>query len=138
MEITSVTVDGFRNLTGTLSAAPGLNVLWGGNGQGKTNWLEAIYLLATTKSFRTHQPQELMAFGAAAAHLRLEVQRRTGSPVTLDMHLEAGRKVMLVNGKRAALRDYLDNSWCLPTGARRWMSSAGSRSSAGGFSTGAS
>jgi DNA replication and repair protein RecF len=107
MEITSVTVDGFRNLTGTLSAAPGLNVLWGGNGQGKTNWLEAIYLLATTKSFRTHQPQELMAFGAAAAHLRLEVQRRTGSPVTLDMHLEAGRKVMLVNGKRAALRDYL-------------------------------
>ncbi len=107
MEITSVTVDGFRNLTGTLSAAPGLNVLWGGNGQGKTNWLEAIYLLATTKSFRTHQPQELIAFGAAAAHLRLEVQRRTGSPVTLDVHLEAGRKVTLVNGKRAALRDYL-------------------------------
>ncbi len=107
MEITSVTVDGFRNLAGTLSAAPGLNVLWGDNGQGKTNWLEAIYMLATTKSFRTHQPQELMAFGAAAAHLRLEVQRRTGSPVTLDVHLEAGRKVMLVNSKRAALRDYL-------------------------------
>jgi DNA replication and repair protein RecF len=106
MEITLVTADGFRNLAGTLSAAPGLNVLWGGNGQGKTNWLEAIYMLATTKSFRTHQPQELIAFGAAAAHLRLEVQRRTG-PVTLDVHLEPGRKVMLVNGKRAGLHDYL-------------------------------
>ncbi|MGQ9896204.1 MAG: DNA replication/repair protein RecF [Acidobacteriota bacterium] len=108
MEITSVTVDGFRNLAGVLSAAPGLNVLWGDNGQGKTNWLEAIYLLATTKSFRTHQPQEMIAFGTASAHLRLEVQRRTG-PVRLDMHLEAGHKVMLVNGKRATLRDYLGN-----------------------------
>lgn len=106
MEITAVTADGFRNLAGTLYAAPGLNVLWGDNGQGKTNWLEAVYLLATTKSFRTHQPQDGVAFGAGAAHLRAEVVRRS-TPVTLDLHLEAGRKTLLVNGKRAALNEYL-------------------------------
>ncbi|MCS7081234.1 MAG: DNA replication and repair protein RecF [Chloracidobacterium sp.] len=106
MDIASVTVDGFRNLAGTLPAAPGLNVLWGDNGQGKTNWLEAVYLLATTKSFRTHQPQEVIAFGATAAHLRAEIVRRS-TPVTLDIHLEGGRKTLFVNGKRVALNEYL-------------------------------
>ncbi|OYT72174.1 MAG: hypothetical protein CFK52_05840 [Chloracidobacterium sp. CP2_5A] len=106
MDIVSVRADGFRNLAGTLRAAPGLNVLWGDNGQGKTNWLEAIYLLATTKSFRSHQSQDFIAFGAKAAHLRAEIARRS-APVTLDLHLEAGRKTLFVNGKRAALSDYL-------------------------------
>ncbi len=106
MDIVSVTADGFRNLAGTLRAAPGLNVLWGDNGQGKTNWLEAIYLLATTKSFRAHQSQDFIAFGATAAHLRAEIARRA-APVTLDLRLEAGRKALFVNGKRVALSEYL-------------------------------
>ncbi len=106
MEITSVTVDGFRNLAGTFCVAPGLNVLWGDNGQGKTNWLEAIYLLATTKSFRTGRLQEVIAFGRPAAHLRAEVVRRS-TPVTLDLHLEANRKTLFVNGKRAVVGEYL-------------------------------
>ena len=37
----------FRNLSGKISWGPGLNVIFGENGQEKTNWLEAIYLLAT-------------------------------------------------------------------------------------------
>ena len=48
----------FRNLNGYLSPSNGLNILVGDNGQGKTNWLEAIHLLATTRSFRTPKPQE--------------------------------------------------------------------------------
>ena len=44
----------FRNLADAETAFhPQANILVGRNGQGKTNLLEAIYFLATTKSFRT-------------------------------------------------------------------------------------
>ena len=52
----------FRNLSGKVFWGAGLNVIYGDNGQGKTNWLEAIYLLATSKSFRTQKPQEAVRF----------------------------------------------------------------------------
>jgi len=39
---------------------PGLNILFGQNGQGKTNILESLYYLALTKSFRTNTDQNLV------------------------------------------------------------------------------
>lgn len=39
---------------------PGLNILFGQNGQGKTNILESLYYLALTKSFRTNIDQNLV------------------------------------------------------------------------------
>ncbi len=53
MLLESVEVLNFRNLQGGMKFGPGLNVLAGENGQGKTNWLEAIAVLASTRSFRT-------------------------------------------------------------------------------------
>ena len=41
-------VHNFRNLSGKVNWGPGLNIIYGENGQGKTNWLEAIYLLSTS------------------------------------------------------------------------------------------
>ena len=52
MLLESIEAHNFRNLGGEIFWGEGLNVISGENGQGKTNWLEAIYLLATTKSFR--------------------------------------------------------------------------------------
>jgi DNA replication and repair protein RecF len=42
----------------------GLNILYGGNAQGKSNLLEAIFFLATGKSFRTYRDRELAYMGA--------------------------------------------------------------------------
>ena len=53
MLLESLEVHNFRNLQGEISCGRYLNIIFGDNGQGKTNWLEAIYLLSTTKSFRT-------------------------------------------------------------------------------------
>lgn len=46
-----------------------LNVIAGNNGQGKTSILEAIYILATSRSFRTSKLPELLRHGTAAARL---------------------------------------------------------------------
>ncbi len=51
----------FRNYSKeSIVFKPGTNILFGKNGQGKTNILESIYYLALTKSFRTNSDQNLV------------------------------------------------------------------------------
>ena len=45
----------------------------GDNGQGKTNLLEAIYVVSTLRSFRTPRLSDLVAFGKAEAKLGARV-----------------------------------------------------------------
>jgi DNA replication and repair protein RecF len=53
----------FRNLAGeSILFSPGVNLLVGGNGQGKTNILEAIHFFKFGRSFRTHRDTELIQF----------------------------------------------------------------------------
>ena len=47
-----------------LELPPGLVVVYGGNGQGKSNLLEAAYLLALTRSHRAESERELVRFEA--------------------------------------------------------------------------
>ncbi len=63
MLLAAIEATNFRNLSGRIEWGPRLNIIYGNNGQGKTNWLEAIYLLARTKSFRTQRLQEAIRFG---------------------------------------------------------------------------
>src|SRR3712207_2355007 len=75
MLLESLEAHQFRNLGGKILWGDGLNIIYGENGQGKTNWLEAIYLLATSKSFRTQRPQEAIRFGENLAVVRGRVAR---------------------------------------------------------------
>lgn len=98
----------FRNLAGTSEFSPGLNVIHGANAQGKSSWLEAIYLLATTKSFRTAHPREVINHTTTEAILRGTVQREH---LTKDLQLliTEQTKQTFVNGKREAVARYLGN-----------------------------
>jgi DNA replication and repair protein RecF len=64
-------VRSFRNLE-AVDLEPGerFNVVSGDNGQGKTNLLEALYVAATSKSFRTSKLGELVGFGRELASVR--------------------------------------------------------------------
>jgi DNA replication and repair protein RecF len=53
-------------------------VFFGGNAQGKTNLLEAVALLALTRSPRTQQATELVRFGQPAARVTCGVQTEKG------------------------------------------------------------
>jgi DNA replication and repair protein RecF len=60
-----LTLDEFRNYRHlALEVAPGVTVLEGDNASGKTSLLEAVYLLATTRSSRTSSDLELINFAA--------------------------------------------------------------------------
>ena len=61
-------IRGLRNISALeLLPAPRLNVIVGDNGQGKTSVLEALYLVATTKSFRAERLATLIQAGGEQA-----------------------------------------------------------------------
>lgn len=111
MIITEINSDGFRNLEGALECAPGINILCGDNAQGKTNWLEAIYLLGSTKSFRTSSLRETLRLGqgqTAQAFVRGSVVRERLTK-ELQVQLEENSKSFYINSKREAVTRYLGN-----------------------------
>ena len=57
---------------------PGVNVLIGDNGSGKTNVLEAIGYLSSLRSFRRSPDAALVATGAEMAVIRGGIQRDAG------------------------------------------------------------
>src|SRR5919199_486632 len=102
-----IEVHNFRNLSGRVSWGNGLNIIYGDNGQGKTNWLEAIYTLATTKSFRTQKLQEAVRFHEELAVVRGSVAESAEVHRELSVALQGNTKTITVNGKREAVTRYL-------------------------------
>jgi DNA replication and repair protein RecF len=100
-------VHNFRNLSGKVSWGNGLNIIYGDNGQGKTNWLEAIYALATTKSFRTQRLQEAIRFGEDLTVVRGRVRQSLDVHRDLQINLQGNTKSISINGKREAVARYL-------------------------------
>lgn len=108
MLLTRIEASGFRNLEGFAELGPGLNIFYGDNAQGKTNWLEAIYILGNTKSFRTSQLRECISFNHPQALLRGETLRGSVTK-QIQLLIAEDSKQLFVNGKREALARYLGN-----------------------------
>src|SRR5450432_2963886 len=107
MLLESIEAHNFRNLTGKIFWGPGLNIIYGNNGQGKTNWLEAIHPLARTKSFRTQHLQESIRFGANQASIQGRVSYSTDLYRDLQVSLSGNTKSISINGKREPLGRYI-------------------------------
>jgi DNA replication and repair protein RecF len=78
-----------------LSLVEGLTVIAGDNGQGKTNLLEAVYLLSTTRLWRRSRDAEAITVGRSAATVKGELFDGTAISVQLA---EGVRKRVSVNG----------------------------------------
>src|ERR1044072_3949605 len=96
-----------RNLDGKIEWGPHLNIIYGNNGQGKTNWLEAIHVLARTKSFRTQRLQEAIKFGEHLAVIRGHVTTGADPKRDLQVTLQDNSKTIFVNAKPDPLTRYL-------------------------------
>lgn len=99
MQVERLYAEDFRNLERVdLELHDRFNIFEGRNGQGKTNLLEAIYLLASFKSFRKPKNVELVRFGAEAATLRAEVVRR-GLTRTIGLEVRPKGRRGFLDGK---------------------------------------
>ena len=88
MYIRSLQLANFRNYESlSLEFSEGTNILYGDNAQGKTNILEALYLVATTKSHRSVRDRDMIRFGCQEDQV--------------DMHLRAAKtKGLAINGQK--------------------------------------
>lgn len=81
-----------------LEPGPAFNVLSGDNGQGKTNFLEAIYALCTLRSFRTSRLADLIAIGATEAKISGRVHTGDLDRV-YELELREGGRTARLDGK---------------------------------------
>ena len=104
MILRALRIGAWRNLAGvTLTPGPRATVLHGQNGQGKTNVVEAAYVLTTFRSFRTQRLEEACPWGAREARVAAEVGV-SGLERRIDLAVDSGRKLARLDGK-AVRRD---------------------------------
>lgn len=113
MLLESLEVENFRNLRGKMFFGKGLNIIFGENGQGKTNWLEAIYTLATTKSFKTNKLIEAVNFNESLAWIRGSVQQSAEIRRTIQVTLQNNSKTLSINGKKETVHRYLGQLYAI-------------------------
>jgi len=100
VEIASLYLQDFRNYDALrLDLDPGLNVFVGQNAAGKTNILEAAYLLSTARSHRGGRDAEMVRWGQAGYSIGATVLRE-GCRVTLALRYSSDqrRKTAMVEG----------------------------------------
>ncbi|MCB1023193.1 MAG: DNA replication and repair protein RecF, partial [Acidobacteria bacterium] len=102
-----VEAENFRNLNGRIECGNGSNIIFGENGQGKTNWLEAIHILATTRSFKTARLQEAIEFSSETAIIRGSVYRSAEITRDLQVILQGNTKILTVNNKKETVAGFL-------------------------------
>ncbi len=89
----------FRNVEAqALELPPGMSVFHGDNGQGKTNLLESIYLLATLKSFRGAKNKDLIRHGTTKGFVEGRLHQ-AGLARTHSVQVDKSGKRFRIDGK---------------------------------------
>jgi len=121
--LTEFEAHGFRNLESVrASFLSGAHLFLGDNGAGKTSLLEAVYLLATTRSFRTAQIADCLQHGSDGFRLMAEVRGISRTRLELGWQARGkaggrgsergsrrgGGRTRRVNGNKTSLAEHLE------------------------------
>ena len=97
MKINFLKLHNFRNYEKIkLDFSDHLNIIYGKNGVGKTNLVEAIYALSITKSFRTNNDRLLIKNGCDSIKIEGEVEDYTKNNYEVVISKD-GKKVKIDN-----------------------------------------
>jgi len=99
MYIDTISFENFRCIeSGEISFSSGVNLLSGGNAQGKTSVIEGIYMFAHGRSFRSAKDREIIRFGCDMAHSCLKfTDRRRKNEMEIAL-TSTGRRAFVKNG----------------------------------------
>jgi DNA replication and repair protein RecF len=104
----SISLQNFRSYSKDTFSFDNTTLIIGPNTSGKTNLIEAIYLLSTGKSFRTDKDLQMIRFGSDFAKIKGEVDdpsASSGQGTSLEVILTNGE----LNGGRSQLKKFLVN-----------------------------
>lgn len=107
MHLARLRLRDFRNYARLdVTFGPGFHLLLGRNAQGKTNILEAIYLLATLRSFRGVDNAELVRFGQPAYLVAADVV--SDVPHAIRIYWSTGQRQLTLDSQPVRrLTDYM-------------------------------
>ncbi|MGI6393027.1 MAG: DNA replication/repair protein RecF [Candidatus Izemoplasmatales bacterium] len=107
MIIDKITLTNFRNYQKqTLALGSGINFIIGANGEGKTNFLEAIYVLAMAKSYKV-EDQDLIRFNEEFAKIQASiVNNKLKTELTLIIS-EIGKRALANDKEVKRLSEYI-------------------------------
>lgn len=75
MIVRNISLDNVRNFShADITLSDGVNIIYGDNAQGKTNFLESLYFCATGRTYRCRTDKEMIKFGETEAFLRVVVE----------------------------------------------------------------
>ncbi len=114
MEINKIFLENFRNYPKKeISFSKGLNLIVGPNACGKTNLLEAVYLLASGKSFHAKLEAEMISWGREIGRIKGKISGSTNLEIVLTKGEVTGQKTAkkryLVNGVGRRMLDFVGN-----------------------------
>ena len=93
MHIKKLILHNFRNYEDlSIEPDPGLNILLGKNAQGKTSFLEAIYLIALARSWRAGRDSELVRWESDQARVSAEIGRDEQNDISVGVILGRSEK----------------------------------------------
>jgi DNA replication and repair protein RecF len=105
--VTGLRLRDVRNVRSlSISPAPRFNVIAGDNGQGKTSLLEALYCVATSRSFRTERLKEMRREGAEFARVDVDLMEEDQARTQRVTVSDAGRAVFCDEQRAERLADY--------------------------------
>ena len=97
MKLKTLQLQHYRNYEEVqLQFDDGVHIFIGENAQGKTNLMEAIYVLAMSKSHRTTRDRELIQWNQDTAFIKGSVDKRV-APVSLELSFSKKGKMAKVN-----------------------------------------
>ena len=102
MHVEKITTKNFRNLyAAEITFSPGVNLLVGENGHGKTNLLEAISYFKLGRSFRTNRDAELIRFDESFCRVEVRCSYKSGEKECFSAAVErSGIKKLQSNGQK--------------------------------------
>ncbi|NLM39321.1 MAG: DNA replication/repair protein RecF [Firmicutes bacterium] len=107
MRIKQLQLKNFRNYQhAAIELHPVLNIFVGNNAQGKTNLLEAMYILAMSKSYRTGRETELIYHDETAAHVHGRVERNADIDLRVIVQQDSPKK-LFVNQKATTANHFV-------------------------------
>lgn len=100
MRFTSVRFDRFRNIANASISVDSRQVmLVGHNGQGKTNFIEALYVLCYGSSFKAMNSKEMIAHGEKEFSLAATVLNDDGFEQLVEYSFSEGRRTVKIDGR---------------------------------------
>ena len=107
MKLQNLKLLNFRNYDNLeIDFSDTLNIIYGNNGSGKSNLVEAIYLLALTKSFRTNNDLNLIKVGQKETSITGKIVTNEKIKYQVTFAGE-GKKVYIDQDKVSKISDYV-------------------------------